>query len=179
MLPPLGKAVIAWAMLTATLSGKTGTAPGTTTITIPPGAGPPVLVGGLGGYYQMGRYNRHGSVRQNPGVLVRNAYGDLKGAGLGVVLPTDFDMAPMRGYLPYMTGWIPGTVTYQPDVLGQAPEVALVAMQARKLAAEAEHAEERTRSERVGRIWMVVGGLVGVGGLLVSVIALTRAGRRG
>jgi hypothetical protein len=169
-------------MLTATLEGKTGTAPGTTTLTV--GPGPVELVGagpagtGLGGYYsRFGRYRYADPVRQDPGVRIRNNYGALKGANLGIVLPTDFDMARMRGYLPYMTGWLPGTITYQPDVLGQAPEEQLVVLQTRKLAAEAAQAEEQVRSERASRIWMVIGGLVGVGGLVVSAIALTR-GRR-
>lgn len=164
-------------MLTVALEGTTGTAPGTTTLTIPPGAkGPVTLVGaGLGGYYQFGRYSRRGPVKQDPGVLVRNNYGQLKGAGLGTVLPTDFDMAKMRGYLPYMTGWFPGNITFQPDVLGDAAaDTQLVSLQLRKAAAEAAHAEERAKSERMSRMWMVIGGLVGVGGLLVSVFALTR-----
>lgn len=162
------------------LSGSTGTAPGTTTITIPPGGGTPALVG-LSGYYQYGRYNRHGQVRQDPGVLVRNAYGELKDAGLGIVLPTDFDETAMRGYLPYKTGWFPGNLTFQPEVSlgGDVTDTAalLVAQQVRKLAAEAQHAEEKVHSERAARIWMVIGGLVGVGGLVVSVFALTRSRR--
>lgn len=160
------------------LEGSTGTAPGTTTLTIPAGGGTPVLVGarGLAGYYQYGRYNRHGAVRQDPGVVVRNGYGELRGAGLGTVLPTDFDMAPMRGYLPYMTGWLPGRITYQPDVLGEGGGAIdiLVAEQIRKAVADADHAEEKARSEKLARVWMVIGGLVGVGGLVVSVLALRR-----
>jgi hypothetical protein len=120
-------------MLTTIVQGKTGTAPGTTVLTIPHG-------GSLG------------------------------------AIPTDFDVS--RAHLDYQRfwhGWVPG---YTGAQLGQEAPISheaameeLRVLRAR-LATEREVADlQHTRSSRT---WMIVGGLVGVAGLVVSIVALTR-----
>jgi len=128
-------------------AGKTGTAPGTTTITLP-----------------------------------RNGRPQLAG-------PTDFDLAKIRGYLPYHRGWIVGGRAGGKSLegLGQMPNPAegetidpavaeeiLTTYQARQARARAIQAEEQIKSQRAERIWLAVSTLVGVGGLVVSIISLSR-----
>jgi hypothetical protein len=67
--------------------GKVGISPGTTTLNIGRGGSVTVL----------------GQVAtQDPGVTRRNIYGHL----MGPSVPTDFDQAARRGYVPVHRGWI-------------------------------------------------------------------------
>jgi hypothetical protein len=78
------------------LYGKVGIAPGTTTISI-----------GRGGTITLlGSQN----TQQDPGVTVRNAYGQLSNTYFDA-RPTDFEMAPRRGFLPVQRGWITGKLS--------------------------------------------------------------------
>lgn len=128
-----------------------GTAPGTTTFTIP----------------------------QQPQMSPTRRSLDGSGA-LGTVYPTDFDLSRMYGYLPYNTGWISGKLieAAQASALGQeaaSDQTQLVALQTRMAALEVEQRQEELKTQRSTRIWTAVAGVVGVAGLVVSIIALKRS----
>lgn len=146
-----------------------GTAPGTTTLTIPSAAMTAPSVA------QMAPTPR-----------------SLDGS-LGTVYPTDFDVSRMYGYLPYNTGWIVGTL-HQPERApsgkpahamyglgqtsfpGMSPEqMQLVALQTKLVDLDVKTREEELRTRRSDRIWNAVTGLVAVGGLVVSIYALRKA----
>lgn len=146
-----------------------GTAPGTTTLTIP-----------------------RAQMRPTPR--------SLEGA-LGTVYPTDFDLSKMYGYLPYNTGWIsgrlingkpipPGFVELRgaetptdPAAVALAitkmsPEqqaAALQVMETQIKALEVASREEELRTQKSNRFWNIITGLVAIGGLTVSIIALKRS----
>jgi hypothetical protein len=61
------------------------------------------------------------------------------------------------------------------DPAALAPEVQLVALQTRVAHLDMLTREEELRNLRTQRIWTIVAGLVGVGGLVISVIALRRS----
>lgn len=125
--------------------GKVGVAPGTTTLT-----------------YRGGRAQLVG-LGDDSGVIVRNASGvptPPMSGGLGMITPTDFDLSKIYGYLPVNSGWISAGLGQNDD-----PQMRLVAVQAAK-------EEEHLKALRSGRVWGAVAGLVGVAGLIVSVIAL-------
>jgi hypothetical protein len=56
-----------------------------------------------------------------------------------------------------------------------APEEQLVALQARVAHLDMLTREEELRNLRTQRIWTIVAGLVGVGGLAISIVALRRS----
>lgn len=133
-------------------AGKTGTAPGTTTL----------LVGN--------------SLGHDGGQLVYNAWGvqtpPLRGAGLGVYRPTDFERRGYLGYLPYLYGWIVGTPSLgQTDTPPEGVDPVAYYEQ-RRVRALALREEEALKTARSARTWAAVGGLVAVGGLIVAVTAL-------
>lgn len=88
-------------------ASRVGVAPGTTTLTI--GSGGTVnLMGHLG-------LDRR-PAQQDPGVKVRNAYGQLMGGSHFDARPTDFDLAKVYGYLPVHRGWISGKLSTAGDL---------------------------------------------------------------
>jgi hypothetical protein len=85
------------------LSGKVGLAPGTTTLTIGPGA--VNLVGT--------------QATQDPGVRIRHQDGSFRGADLGRYFdarPTDFDLSKIYGYTPVHRGWLVGKAVPSSDL---------------------------------------------------------------
>jgi hypothetical protein len=130
-------------MLTA--NGKTGTAPGTTTIAF------------------------DGALGHDSGVLVYNAWGVQTPplAGLDAALPTDFDRAGMLNYLPYLHGWLVGNLAGTPPAT--AAEVPADPLEMQRLLAF-----EQIKAHRSNRMWGAIAGLVGIGGLLVAIIALRK-----
>lgn len=80
------------------MAGKVGVAPGTTTLNIRPG----------------GSVNLVGvpvNTQQDPGVRIRNAYGQINGLGYFDARPTDFELSKIYGYTPVHRGWITGQVS--------------------------------------------------------------------
>ena len=177
-------------MLSAMLSvagGKTGTAPGTMTLTIDDG---------------LGRVFRPGG--QDPGVLVYNYYGQqmppmwdygFVNHGLGMITPTDFDKAKIYGYLPVTAGWLVGNLSTNQQLgcpgghvmaegkFGTEPgttldpataDALLKHFQTRAAAATEQKEQEHIKSLRVGRAFAAISALVGVGGLIVGIVALRR-----
>jgi hypothetical protein len=154
-------------------AGKVGVTPGTTTIALRNRR--PELVG-LGSAsapahpdsYRWPERNPYG--QQDPGRCVRNNWGELRGSGgLGVIRPTDFELAKIRGYLPYESGWIVGNLSG--TRLGQDAAVDNANGDAQQNL-EMKRILEELRSIRSQRIWGAVTALVGVGGLVIAAIAL-------
>jgi hypothetical protein len=98
------------------------------------------------------------------------------GSGLGVVKPTDFDRA--RGqldYLPYYEGWLVGNLKGPPEVTTAAidysdPNQVKAAMAALEVQAAAEDIKHKKSS----RLWLAIGGIVGIGTLVVGILALRK-----
>lgn len=80
-----------------TFAPRVGVSPGTTTM------------------LALGRTN----TSQDPGVIVRNADGHLRGLGAARG-PSDFDLAKVYGYLPVHRGWISGRPALSGSALGQS-----------------------------------------------------------
>jgi hypothetical protein len=168
------------AMLTIQSDGKTGTAPGTTTLVLGPG-GTAKLADVQLGITDFDRGRMFDYLPYGKGWIVATpAAGDL-----GI---TDFDRGRMFDYLPYGKGWIVGTLGDN----GEAPSQVLSTEESEKLKTHFEmrtaraqaltaerdlsvHAvvkKEEIKSQRSERIWTAVTALVGVGSLLVAVLAL-------
>lgn len=114
----------------------------------------------------------YGKTGTAPGTMVLT----IPSGGAFGAIPNDFDVS--RAHLDYQRfyhGWIPGTLSEAaPELLPASYEEAVAELQVyrSKLAAEKAVADlEHTKSSRT---WMIVGGVVGILGLAVSVIALTR-----
>lgn len=162
-------------------AGKVGIAPGTTTLTI-----------GRGGSVTL-----VGHATQDPGVVVRNAYGRLMGAELGYfdAKPTDFDLSKIYGYTPVHRGWLVGklstsnlggccsgcavggacsgglgeeTATLEP-ALDPAQEKAIAQFVMNQLTLESKSLELKERRSR--RFWGAVIGLASATTALVTVLA--------
>lgn len=148
------------------LHGKVGIAPGTTTISI--GRGGTVTLLGT----QM--------AQQDPGVTVRNAYGQLSSSYFDA-RPTDFEMVPRRGYLPVHRGWVTGRLSGAelgcPVPLGEeiatesdgtADQQAIAKIVLRQLQIEEKaHAIKEAQSRR---FWGGIIGLAAATTALVSVL---------
>lgn len=146
------------------ISGMVGVSPGTTTL----------------------RLGEGGRGRQDPGVTVRNNDGYLMGGGLGIV-PNDFELAKIYGYLPVHEGWItqyPNRDTVFSGLgcgggcsrMGAAAEpplptdaIALEQLQVTKLI-------EELKTTRHIRFWTAITALSTVTGVLITLAA--RKGRK-
>jgi hypothetical protein len=109
--------------------GKTGTAPGTTVLTIPPTS------------------------------------------DFGAV-PNDFDVSRAHlNYQRYYTGWVTGGLA-QADQLDTAK--AMAELEVYRSSLTAQQAVADLRHTKSSHAWLVIGGLVGIAGLLVSVWSIAR-----
>lgn len=130
------------------IGGKTGTAPGTITMSVGP-------------------------------------YHEIKLAGLGYSRPSDFDRARAQlDYLPYYKGWIVGdlqgglgqvgpngAIDYSDPV---AVKAAVAELEVHRARLAAEQASEDVKHTKSSRVWLAVGGLVGVASVLIAALALRK-----
>jgi len=117
-------------MLTTYAHGKTGTAPGTMTLTIP-------------------------------------------SSGMGAI-PNDFDISRAHlNYLAWYSGWVPGQLGQ--SSMPASPEAAMAELEVYRAKLAAEQAVADLQHTKASSTWLVVGGLVGIAGLIVSIIHLTRS----
>jgi hypothetical protein len=115
-----------------------------------------------------------GKTGTSPGTTVLT----IPDAGAFGAVPNDFDVS--RAHLDYQRfyhGWVPGTLGQSEIDYGdpQAVEAAMAELKVlrARLAAEREVADlKHTKSSR---LWMVIGGVVGVATLAVSIYALRRS----